>query len=118
MAKKKRLTPNKLAQLKSSFAGLKGIGNYTPVKTEFAVAAIETVEKAIEDLTLRESQLLAQLADVRDQLADRGTEFAQKMKGAKQQVTALFGDDSHEFQALGGKRISERAVRKPNTAKK
>lgn len=112
MAKKTRLSPNKLAEVKASFAGLKSITNYVPVKSEFKVSEIEPVEAAIDDLTAQEAQLLAQLGDVRDRLADKGTEFTQKMKGAGQQVIAQFGDDSAEIQMLGRKRTSERAARK------
>ena len=117
MAKKTRLSPNKLAEIKSSFAGLKTIADYKPVKTEFEVSAVQPVETAIDDLTLQEAQILAQLGDVRDQLADKGFEFTQKMKGAAQQVTAQYGDDSAEIQKLGRKRTSEKATRKPNAAK-
>ena len=112
MAKNTRLTPNKLAEVKASFEGLKSIGNYTPVKAEFKVLEIEMVAAAIDDLTAQEAQLLAQLGDIRDQLADKGTQFTQKMKGAAQQVIAQFGDDSAEIQKLGRKRTSERAPRK------
>lgn len=117
MAKNRRLSPNELAALKNDFAGLKSIAGYAPVKTEFAVSAITPIAAAIDALTTQEAQLAAQLADVRDQLADKGTEFTQKMKGARQQVVAQFGDDSAEIQTLGLKRTSERSPRKPAPAK-
>ena len=110
---KRRLSPNKLAETKASFAGLRSIGDYAPVKTEYKVSEIEPVEAAIDSLTEQEAQLLVQLGDVRDQLADKGTAFTQKMKGAAQQVIAQYGDDSPQIQALGRKRTSERATRKP-----
>ena len=113
MAKKTRLSPNQLAEVRTSFEGLKSISDYDPIKPEFKVAAIEAVETALDGLTAQESQLLAQLGDVRDQIADRGTEFAQKMKGAAQQIIAQYGDDSAEIQKLGRVRTSERATRKP-----
>ena len=113
MAEKRRLSPNKLAELKASFAGLKSIAGYAPVKTEYSVASIQPVETAIDNLTTQEAQLAAQLADVRDQLADKGAQFTEKMKGAGQQVIGQFGDDSAELQALGRKRSSERKPPKP-----
>ena len=113
MAKNTRLSPNKLAEVKASFAGLKGISGYAPVKDEFKVSEIQPIETAIDDLTAQETQLLVQLGDVRDQLAAKGTEFVQKMKGAGQQVIAQFSDDSSEIQALGRKRSSERSTRRP-----
>ncbi len=118
MAGKKKLSPNKLAEVKNSFAGLKAIGDYKPVKAEFEVKLTQAVETAVDDLTLQEVQLAAQLSDVRDRLADKGAEFTQKMKGAAQQVIAQYGDDSAEIQMLGRVRSSERATRKPKAASK
>lgn len=113
MPKKKRLSPNKLAETQASFAGLKTISDYAPVKVEYKVGSIQPIEDAIAALTEQESQLLVQLGEVRDQLADKGTEFLQSLKGAAQQVIAQFGDDSPEIQKLGRKRASERATRQP-----
>ena len=111
--KRRRLSPNELAEVKASFEGLKSITDYAPVKTEFSVSQIQAVETAIDTLTGQEAQLLAQLGAVRDQIADKGTEFSQKMKGAAQQVIAQYGDDSLEIQKLGRVRSSERGTRKP-----
>lgn len=113
MAKKNRLSPNRLAEVKRNFAGLKGIGDYEPKKVEFAVAAIQPIEDAIDDLLEEEAKMLAELEKLRDRIADKGTEFVQKMKGAGQQVIGQYGDDAMEIQALGRKRSSERATRKP-----
>lgn len=113
MAKNKRLSAKQLAEQKRDFAGLKSIPNYSPVKAEFEVAAIETVETDLDKLLEKEAQILVQLGDVRDQIAAKGTEFVQKMNGAAQQVTAQFGDDSPELQAIGRIRKSERATRRP-----
>ena len=117
MAKKKRLSPNKLAEIKSNFAGLKSIPDYAPAKAEYRVAEIQPIEDAIDELTEQESQILAQLGAVRDQLADRGYEFTQKIKGAAQQIIGQFGDDSPEIQKLGRKRSSERAAPRPRQNK-
>ena len=114
MARKSRLSPNQLAELKASFAGLKTISGYAPVKAEFKVSEITLVETAIDTLTEQELRLLTQIADLRAQIADKGAQFQAKMKGAAQQVIAQYGDDSPEIQALGRKRLSDRATRKPN----
>lgn len=112
----KRLSPNQLAEIKSNFAGLKQITDYAPVKDEYKVSEIEPIETALDNLLTQEAQLIAQLADVRDQIAEKGGEFSQKMTGAAQQVIAQFGDDSAEIQSLGRKRKSDRISgrRKPN----
>ena len=113
MPKSKRLTPNKMAEVKASFEGLKSISDYAPIKNEFKTAEIKTVADSLDALLEQEAQILAQLGDVRDQIADQGTMFLQKMKGAAQQIIAQYGDDSAEIQKLGRIRSSERATRKP-----
>lgn len=112
MAKKKRLSPNQLAEVKSSFAGLKQIAGYTPLKEDFKVSAIQEIDTALDNLLTQESQILAQIADLRDKIADKGSEYVQRMNGASQQVIAQFGDDSPEIQSLGRKRKSDRAPRR------
>ena len=118
MAKQKRLSPNQLSDIKADFAGLKSIAAYKPVNNDFEVSAIQVVEDSLEDLIMQEAQAIAHLADLRDQIAVKGTEFIQKMKGAAQQIIAQFGDDSAEIQTLGRKRSSERALGRPSRAKK
>lgn len=113
MAKKVRLSPNQLAKLKADFAGLRGIGDYAPQKSEFAVTAIQPIEDEIDQLLGQEAQMLADLDALRDKIAEKGTAFSQKMKGAAQQIIGQYGDDSPEIQAVGRKRSSERAPRKP-----
>lgn len=107
---RKRLSPNQLAEIKSNFAGLKQIQGYAPVKDDYKITAIQPIETALDNLLVQEAQLETQLATVRDQIAERGGEFVQKMSGAAQQVIAQFGDDSAEIQALGRKRKSDRAA--------
>ena len=108
MAKKRRLSPNALAKLKDDFAGLRGITDYRPTKSEYDVATIQTVDTTYDDLLDEEARAEAHLADVRNQIADNGTEYTLKMKGSRQQVIAQYGDDSPEFEAVGGKRTSNR----------
>lgn len=117
MAKKVRLSAKQLAKLKRGFAGLKGIGDYAPQKAEYAVAAIQPIEDAIDDLLTEEAQINAQLEEIRDRIAAKGTEFGQKMKGVGQQIISQYGDDSMELQAIGRKRSSERATRQPKPPK-
>ena len=116
MPKNSRLSPNQLAELRSGLAGLKGIDGYAPVNADYAVNKITPIEAEIDELMEEEAQILAQLAGVRDRIAEKGTEFQQLMKGAAQQVVAQFGDDSAELQALGRKRMSDRSTRKPKVA--
>lgn len=117
MPKSKRLSPNQLAEVKASFEGLKTIADYAPMKSEFAVNAIQPTADALDNLLEQEAQMLAQLGALRDRIADTGTGFFQQIKGAAQQVTAQFGDDSPEIQKMGRIRSSERATRKSKKPK-
>ena len=108
MAKNKRLSPNELAELKGEFTNLKDMNDYAPFKDELKVEAIQTIETALNTLITDEAQAITRLTNIRDSIAEKGTEFAKKMKGARQQVIAQFGEDSAEVQALGLKRTSDR----------
>jgi ribosomal 50S subunit-associated protein YjgA (DUF615 family) len=96
--------------LKRDFAGLKSIADYAPIKKEFEVVQIQPIEDALDTLLTEEAQLEAQLAALRDRIADKGYDLVQKMNGAAQQIIAQYGDDSPELQAIGRKRKSDRAV--------
>lgn len=113
MAKKKRLSPNQKAELKNDLAGLKAITTYNPTKDEFKTAVIETVDNELETLDDEIAQAEAHLADLRNQAADKGKEYIKKMKGARQQIIAQFGDDSPEYEAVGGTRTSNRKLPRP-----
>jgi hypothetical protein len=108
MAKKKRLSPNQLAKLKNDYAGLKTIQNYNPPKDEFKTTEVEKTDNKIDSLLELEAQKEAELSDLRNQIADTGTEYTQVMKGVRQQVVAQFGDDSPEYESVGGIRTSNR----------
>lgn len=108
MARKKRLSPNQLADLKDDFAGLKTIQDYAPAKNEFKVATVQAVDNELDALLEGEAQAKVTLDNFRDRIADKGTEYTVKMKGVRQQVVAQYGDDSPEYEAVGGTRISNR----------
>ncbi|HQU85674.1 MAG TPA: hypothetical protein PKY59_21240 [Pyrinomonadaceae bacterium] len=111
MSKKRRLSPNKLAEERASFENLKAMSGYRSQKPEYEVAAIQTVVTELDDAIARESTLLAELAEVRDIIAEKGTALAEKNDGSATQVAAQFGEDSPQYQSLGRKRKSERGTR-------
>lgn len=111
MANKKRLSPNKLAEEKSNFENLKAIEGYHSQKPEYEVAAIQAVADVLDAKLAREAVLLAELAELRDDIAENGTVLSEKNDGATIQVAAQFGEDSPQYQSLGRKRKSERRTR-------
>jgi hypothetical protein len=116
MAKNRRLSPNKLAEEKSSFSNLKNITDYHSIKAEYGVAAIQPVVDALDAALAEEAQLIARLAEVKDIIAQKSTEFVEKNDGAAIQVAAQFGEDSPQYQSLGRKRKSERGARRSNSS--
>jgi len=110
MAKKKRLSPNQLAEEKGYFTNLKNITGYRSLKPEYEVAAIQADVDALDAALTEETQLIARLAQVRDIIAEKGTSLVEKNDGAVIQVAAQFGEDSPEYQSLGRKRKSERGT--------
>lgn len=108
MAKKKRLSPNRLAQEKGYFANLKAIADYKPQRDEYKVEAIQPIEDEGDRLRTLEAQKLTELADIRDLLAENDGKFEEKLDGAAVQVAAQYGEDSPEYQSMGRTRKSER----------
>lgn len=110
MARNKRLSPNRLAEEKRHFANLKAIADYRPMREEYSVEAIQPLETEGDRLRALEAQKMAELAEIRDLIAETDTKFEEKLDGAAVQVAAQFGEDSPEYQSMGRKRKSERAT--------
>jgi hypothetical protein len=108
MAKKKRLSPNQKAELKRNLAGLKTIANYAPTNPEFKTEAVEAVDEQLDVKDDEIDQTEAHMDELRGESADIGDVYSKKMKGVRQQVIAQFGDDSPEYEAVGGIRASNR----------
>lgn len=112
MTRRKRLSPNQLAEEKGYFSNLKNISAYRSLKPEYEVSAIQAVVDELDAAMTEEPQLMARLAAVRDIIAEKGYQLAEKNDGAVIQVAAQFGEDSPEYQSLGRKRKSERRTRR------
>lgn len=110
MAQKKRLSPNQKAELKGDLAGLKTITTYNPSNIELKTEAVVAVDEQLDSVDEQIAQAEAHLADLRNQSADLGASYVKKMKGVRQQTIAQYGDDSPEYEAVGGKRTSNRAT--------
>jgi hypothetical protein len=108
MAQKKRLSPNQKAELKADLAGLKTIADYRPAKDEFKTADVVVVDEQLDTVEEQISQTKAHLSDLLNQSADLGALYLKKSKGVRQQVIGQYGDDSPEYEAVGGKRTSNR----------
>jgi hypothetical protein len=92
----------------SGFAALQAMTGYAPANQAYTLAAITAAHGALQSAWTAESQAEAALAAARDDAVAKEWEFHNLMLGAKDQVTAQFGRDSNEVQALGLKKASER----------
>lgn len=104
----KRLRPAQVAEDESSFAALQAITGYAPANQAYALAAITDAHRALQSARAAEVQAEAAHAGARDAAVASEWEFHNLMLGAKDQVTAQFGRDSNEVQAVGRKKSSER----------
>jgi hypothetical protein len=114
----RRLKPALIEADKSSFSALQAINNYTPANQAYTVATITQAHAALQSAQTAEAQAEAALASARDNAVAREWEFHNLMLGAKDQVTAQFGRDSNEVQALGLKKSSERKAPQRGSKKK
>lgn len=104
----KRLRPPQFEDDESAFAALQAMTGYAPANQTYTLAAITATHGALQSAWTEEAQALAALATARDNAVAREWAFHNLMLGAKDQVTAQFGRDSNEVQALGLKKASER----------
>ena len=104
----KRLRPAQIEADRAGFAALQTIAGYAPANSAFTVAKITEAVAAVWSAQAAEAQAAAALAAARDEAVAREWEFHNLMIGAKDQVTAQFGRDSNEVQAVGRKKASER----------
>jgi hypothetical protein len=112
----KRIKPALIEADESGFAALQAMTGYAPVNQAYTLAAITAAHAALQRAWTAETQAEAALNAARDNAVAREWEFHNLILGAKDQVTAQFGRDSNEVQAIGLKKASERKApqrRKP-----
>ncbi|MGB9180481.1 MAG: hypothetical protein WCB68_14710 [Pyrinomonadaceae bacterium] len=103
----KRLPPNKIVEDEELYAALKGITGYQPANAAYSMAAIDAAYA--ERVAARQNEVQADvaLATARDNTVAKDWEFHNLMLGAKDQVTAQFGRNSDQIQAMKLKKTSE-----------
>ena len=112
----RRMKPELLDADEDGFAALQGMAGYAPVNQAYTVAAITAAHASMQSAWTAEAQAEAALAAARDNSVAAEWTFHNLILGAKDQVTAQFGRNSNEVQALKLKKSSERKTpqrRKP-----
>ena len=103
-----RIKPALIDADEESFAALKAIANYAPANSAYTLAAIEQAHEEMRAARVQETQADAAAKAARDNATSREWNFHNLILGSKDQVTAQFGRDSNEVQAIGLKKASER----------
>ena len=111
----KRLSASALEADKASFEALETITNYAPANTAYTSEAVQTAHEEMLAAQAEETRTAADADTARDNAVRKEWVFHNVVRGVKDQVTAQFGRNSNEVQALGRKKESEY---KPRTRKR
>ena len=103
----RRIKPSDLLEDEEVYNALKGIQNYAPANSDYAIAAVNTSYQEWKAAEAEEDQAAADLAAKRDNAVAKSWAFHNKILGSKNQVIAQFGDNSDEAQAVKRKKESE-----------
>jgi hypothetical protein len=103
----RRIAPPHLAKDEDDFAALKAVADYAPANSDYTVAAIEQAYQELQAARTAEAQADAAAKAARDEVVEKQANFHGLMLGARDQVTAQFGRDSNQAQAVGRKKPSE-----------
>ena len=105
---KKKLSQAVLKDDDVKVSGIKRLGaRYTPARAEFSAANVVAADTEVEDATQAERDAEAALAAARDRSRVAEHKRHDLLVGATEQVAALFGKNSDEYQGLGLKKKAE-----------
>lgn len=113
----RRLSPALIGADETSFAALQAMTGYAPANQTYTMAAVTSAHAALQSARTTETQAEAAYAAARDDAVTREWEFHNLMLGVKDQVTAQFGRNSNEVQAIGLKKSSERKAPQRKSSK-
>lgn len=105
--KSRRLGPSQIAEDEDALAALKAITNYAPSSTEYSLAAIEQAYKELQTARTAEVQADTAAKAASDHVVAKQANFHNLIIGARDQVTAQFGRNSDQSQAVGRKKPSD-----------
>ena len=113
----RRLGPALISSDETAFAALQAMTGYAPANQTYTLAAVTSAHAALQSAQAAETQAEAAYAAARDDAVAREWEFHNLMLGVKDQVTAQFGRNSNEVQAIGLKKASERKAPQRRSSK-
>jgi hypothetical protein len=113
----RRLAPAQIAEDEEAFAALKAITGYAPANPAYSVAAVEQAYQEMLAARTAEVQADAAAKAASDKVVEKQANFHNLILSTKDQVTAQFGRNSNELQAIGLKKSSERKAPQRKSSK-
>jgi hypothetical protein len=115
----KRLSASVLDSDEKAFAALQEMTDYTPVNPAYTTEAVAEARAELRAAREAEVQAAAAANAARDNAVAKEWRFHNLVLGTRDQVTAQFGRNSNQVQAVGRKKTSEykSRTRKPKTPK-
>ena len=103
-----RMRPKDIKADRDALNALRDLADYAPLNPAYNVAALTTLEQALEQALLNEQRIEKALKAAQDSVKAAGWALHEGLLGAKIQVAAQYGDDSDAIQSLGLKKKSKR----------
>ena len=113
----RRMAPALIAEDEEAFAALKAIANYAPANPAYSIAAIEQAYQELQAARTLEVQTDAAAKAASDNVVEKQLNFHNLIIGSRDQVTAQFGRNSDQVQAVGRKKSSEYKAPKRKSGK-
>jgi len=106
MAPPKRITSKILDADRAALFALQDVGEYAPMNDRYGTPLLQALEVSLTETEKAEARARRAYEFARDQSIVAGRAFHHAMLGAKIQVVAQFGEDSHVVEAVGRKKRS------------
>lgn len=104
----RRMPADNVQANRNALIGLQSLPDYMPANRAYTVERLLEIAQEVERLREEEVRAAQTLAMLRDQAASAEWAMHDGILGARAQVIAQYGPDSHAVQLLGLKRKSER----------
>lgn len=104
----RRLQTRVILQDVESYEGLGTVKDYTPRRPEAAPEVLQAHLATMQAKQQKETEFLAMAKAAADEARQAEWDFHNSVLAMKESVRGLYGPDSHEAQAVGYKKKSER----------
>ena len=104
----RRLSPDHVKADRNALIGVQSLPDYMPYNSAYSAAALAELGRAADEARQAEMRAIQMLAAARDAAGAAEWALHEGILGARAQVIAQYGPDSHAMQLLGLKRKSER----------